>query len=82
MEVVTFFTHPEGSGVAGGSGWQQGEPFTIRLGHPANRVETASTYTCGIEGLLNGVPGMTMKTRISVSFVNVISSCLPTVSEL
>ena len=81
IEGVSFFTHPEGSGVARGGGLQLGRSFPIRLGQPANRVEMATTYTCGTKGLLHGVPGMTTPIGRGVSFVNVVSTCLPTVSE-
>ena len=67
--------------MACGDGGQQGGQFTIRLGHPASQVETATSYTCGTGGLLHGVPGMMTKIGRSVSFVNVVSRCLPTVSE-
>ena len=81
MEVVTFFTHPEGRTMASGNGWQLGSPLSLAVGQPANRVETATTFTCGTKVLLNGVPGMTTKTRRHVSFVNVPLRCLITVSE-
>ena len=81
IEGVTFFTHPAGSGVTRGGGRQHGRPFPTRLGQPENRVEMASSYTCGTKGLLPGVPGTTTQIRRSVSFVNVVSSCLPTVRE-
>ena len=59
MEVVTVFTHPEGTTISRGNGWQLGRPLSLRVGQPANRVETATTFTFGTKGIRDGVPGMT-----------------------
>ena len=80
IEVVAFFTHPEGNTIPRGNGWQHWGQLSFTVGQPANQVETAIAYTWWAEGFLKRVAGMTPKIWISASFVNIISCCRPTVS--